>query len=320
VKIALSDQKNIIDQLRAAGLAQQFLPRSFEMKSLQESIARAITLRDLLNQNMLQRIIPQVRSLPSLPNLYLQIADELNKPMPSPERVGQIISQDISMTAKVLQLVNSAHFGLPYQVANPTQATVLLGLEAIRDLVLVIKVFSNFDQLKLRHLGLTQLWNHSIAVGAYARQIARSLLKDKRAVEYSFVSGLLHDIGKLVLADNLPMKYHSAMEMAARQHLQLCDAEQETFGTTHAQVGAYLMWLWNLPDPVVVASAYHHAPSTHPEKTLTPMIAVHLANVFVHDASGGGNKRWLDPSLDRKCLAELSLLEQVEELQQSLVH
>lgn len=316
VKIAVCDQKNILDHLRTSGLAQQFLNKSFDIPMLKTSIERAFTLRDLLSQNMLQRLIPQVRSLPSLPTLYLQIADELNKPLPSAEKVGQIISQDISMTAKVLQLVNSASFGLPYQVVNPTQATVLLGLEAIRDLVLTIKVFSNFDQIKLRHLGFTQLWNHSIAVGAASRLIARELVKDKLVMEYAFVAGLLHDLGKLVLADNLPMKYHSALEIAANKQIQLRDAELEVFGTTHAQVGAYLMWLWNLPDAVVVASAYHHTPSEHPEKSISPLPVVHMANVFVHETIHGGTRRWKSPMLDQNCLQLFGLADRVDDLRQ----
>ena len=314
VKIAISDQKNIIEHLRTTGLAQQFLGKSFNVPSLKASIERALTLRDLLRQNMLQRLIPQVRSLPSLPHMYLQIADELNKPFPSAERVGQIISQDISMTAKVLQLVNSAYFGLPYQVSSPTQATVLLGLEAIRDLVLTIKVFSNFDQLKLRHLGLTQLWDHSIAVGATARKIARTVIRDKVAVENAFIAGMLHDIGKLVLADNLPMKYHSAREMAISKGIEQCIAEQEIFGATHAQVGAYLLWLWNLPDEVVVASAYHHEPSLHVDTKPTPMVAVHIADVLVHELADGNSKRAPSQSFDEACLIKLGLLERMNEL------
>jgi c-di-GMP-related signal transduction protein len=127
-KLAITDQKNVIEHLRSSGLAQQFLARVDDIEVVKATIQRAITLGDLLQHNMLQRLISQVQLLPSLPSLYLQIAEELNSQNPTAERVGQIISQDISMSAKVLQIVNSAYFGLPYSVASPAQATTLLVL------------------------------------------------------------------------------------------------------------------------------------------------------------------------------------------------
>jgi putative nucleotidyltransferase with HDIG domain len=315
VKIAITDQKNIIEHLRTSSLAQQFLGKSYDMSTLKASILRAATLRDLLTQSMLQRLISQVRSLPSLPNLYLQIADELNKPDPTADRVGQIIAQDISMTAKVLQIVNSAYFGLPYQVVNPTQATVMLGLETIRDLVLTIKVFSNFDQLKLRHLGLTRLWNHSISVGVFSKMIARAISSDKKTFEYAFVAGLLHDIGKLVLADNLPMKYHNTLELAAQKRIELQEAEEAIFGTTHAQVGAYLLWLWNLPEQVITATAYHHVPDKYSTKGFTPVTAVHLANIFNHMVTSN-TTRWALPQINGPYMVSSGISDRVGELMQ----
>lgn len=199
-KIAISDQKKILNHLSSAGLAQQFLLKPYSMKDLETSILRAFTLSDLLVNNMLQRLISQVRSLPSLPTVYLRIADEFNSPDPSADKVGSIIAEDMSMSAKVLQLVNSAYFGLSQQVASPTQATALLGLQTIRDLVLSIEVFSQFDHIKIRYLGLNLLWYHSVRVGTFSRIIADSVSRDSKTKEYAFAAGLLHDLGMLVLA------------------------------------------------------------------------------------------------------------------------
>jgi HD-like signal output (HDOD) protein len=279
-------------------------------------------LSDLLQHNMLQHLISQVQILPSLPSLYLQIAEELNGPNPSADRVGQIISQDISMSAKVLQIVNSAYFGLPHPVANPSQATALLGLEAIRDLVLGIKVFSSFDQLKIRHLGLTRLWHHSVLVGAFSKSISLKLMANKDATSYGFVAGLLHDIGKLVLAENLPMKYYSAMTLAAQKKIELYEAEERIFGATHAQVGAYLLWLWNLPTPVIAATAYHHTPAEQDIHELSPVTAVHLANAFQDEMTAGLHK-WAPTKIDEAYLEGLGISVEVEPLRQMcrrLVH
>ena len=321
-KIAITDQKSIIEHMRSSGLAQQFLAHGEDSEAVKATIQRAITLGDLLQHNMLQRLISQVHLLPSLPSLYLQIAEELNSANPTAERVGQIISQDISMSAKVLQIVNSAYFGLPYSVASPAQATTLLGLEAIRDLVLSIKVFSNFDQLKIRHLGLTCLWHHSVLVGAFSKSITLNLLSNKDTTSYSFVAGLLHDIGKLVLAENLPMKYHSAMTLAAQKKIELYEAEEQIFGATHAQVGAYLLWLWNLPTPVITATAYHHTPLENDDLEISPVTTVHLANAFQHELSSGTNKM-ASSKVDSAYMDKLSLSAKTDDLRQTckrLVH
>jgi len=313
VRIAIAEQKNVVDHLRKSGLAQQFLGKNFDGPGLKSTILRALTLGDLLRHNMLQRLISQVHVLPSLPSLYLQIADELNNPDPTAERVGQIIAQDISLTAKVLQIVNSAYFGLPYQVADPAQATTLLGLEAIRDLVLSIKVFSTFDQLKIRHLGLTRLWHHSVMVGVLSRIVARAITPDKNTNNQSFVAGLLHDIGKLVLAENLPMKYHAAMGLATQKRIELYQAEEEIFGATHAQVGAYLLWLWNLPDPVITATAYHHVPAPLAPNGFSVVTTVHLANTFNYEMSTSSNK-WAVPHLDIAYLTQLGIAHRLDVL------
>lgn len=315
VKIAITDQRNVTEHLRTSGLAQQFLGKIYDKDSLKSSILRALTLGDLLRHNMLQHLISQVQTLPSLPNMYLQIADELNDPNPSAERVGQIISQDLSMSAKVLQIVNSAHFGLPYPVANPGQATTLLGLEAIRDLILSIKVFSSFDQLKIRHLGLTRLWHHSVLVGVMSKTIAKTISSDKKTNNYAFVAGLLHDIGKLVLAENLPMKYHSAMGMAAQKKIELIEAEEEVFGATHAQVGAYLLWLWNLPEPVIHATAYHHTPLEYTNRIFSPVTTVHLANAFNYEISTHSIK-WSRPVVNEEYARLLGISKNLDNLRQ----
>ena len=120
-------------------------------------------------------------------------------------------------------------------------------------------------------------------VGAYAKRIARIEATDQRSVEHSFTAGLLHDVGKLVLATNLPQEYRSALVRVVRERISLQEAEASQFGVTHAEVGAYLLGLWGLPDSVVTAAAFHHDPMKHPTEHFDPLTAAHVANALEHE-------------------------------------
>ena len=174
--------------------------------------------------------------------------------------VGQIIERDIAMSAKVLQLVNSAFFGLPQHVASPSQAVVLLGLETVKMLVLTTHVFSQFEERKLGGLQINALWRHSLAVAAMAKGIARAEQAPPKSIDHAFMAGMLHDVGKLILAANIPDPYHAALAMAKQKAMPPQDAERMFLGATHAEVGAYLLGLWGLPDSIVIATALHHRP------------------------------------------------------------
>jgi len=202
-------------------------------------------------------------------------------------------------------LVNSAFFGLPRQITDPVQATSLLGLDTIRSLVLSCQVFSQFDAAGIGPFSLTSLWHHSLRVAAYARQIALAEDWDLKTVDAVFAAGLLHDAGKLALAADLPEQYDAVLSHARENGVSVEEAEREIVGATHADVGAFLMELWGLPDPLVEAIAYHHAPANCPEQAFSPLTAVHAANVLAHTLHE--MEPGTAPTLDRDYLAALGV-------------
>jgi HD-like signal output (HDOD) protein len=147
-----------------------------------------------------------MQTLPSLPRLYTQIMKAVRSPEVSINSIGEIISQDVGMTARLLQLVNSAFFGLRQRVSSPSAAVTLLGLDTVKALVLTAEVFSQFDELSLWRTSLGHLWTHSLTVGRYARQIAQKENQERQLANEAFMAGLLHDCGKLVLAASDPKK------------------------------------------------------------------------------------------------------------------
>ncbi|MBI9045566.1 MAG: HDOD domain-containing protein [Anaerolineaceae bacterium] len=283
VRIILSGEIGKNAGIQLAALAHQFLAKPVEPDNLIKAIQAQNSISELVFDKNYQKVISQIQSLPSFPSLYSEFMNELNDEDSSSERVGQIITRDMAMSAKILQLVNSAFFGLPQYVSSPAQAAVLLGTETIRDLYFSLKVFSQFDIKKLIHFGLVDLWKHSFEVGIFSKIIAKTMGLERKVADSAFTSGLLHDIGKLVLAENFPDEYKKTFHIAKRKHITRHKAEYEVMGIMHGKIGAYLLGLWGLPTPVVEATAYHHEVSQAGSDKFNLIVIVHIANGLDHE-------------------------------------
>jgi putative nucleotidyltransferase with HDIG domain len=243
-------------------------------------VARAHALRGVLADDSLKGLVSGIETLPSLPSLYVEIMEALQSPNSSLKEVGKIISKDIGMTAKILQMVNSAFFGLSKQVSDPSQAVNLLGIETIKSLVLSIQIFSQFDQEKCPSFSLDRLWNHSMLTGSFAKLIAKEEDQEVSIVWDSYTAGMLHDLGKLMLSTNSYEQYQSVLSVAENETRSIWEVEQEMFGISHAEVGAYLIGLWGLRDSIVEAIAYHHSPDRCVGREFAPLTAVHVADAL----------------------------------------
>jgi HD-like signal output (HDOD) protein len=262
----------------------QYLSKPCDPDLLQATVARACALRDVMTNKALQSMISGLKTLPSLPNLYFEILDTMESLNGSLEKVGTIIEQDMAMTAKILQLVNSAFFGVRSQVSNPAQAAGLLGLETIKALILSVHVFEQCNLDCLRQFNLESLWQHSHETATWAKKISMDIHGEKRLADDAYMAGLLHDIGRLVLVTNLPDTYSEIYTLIQDQNLPAWEAEQHILEVTHAEVGAYLLELWGLAEPVVEAVAFHHCPLSSPALAFSPLAAVHIANALSHES------------------------------------
>jgi HD-like signal output (HDOD) protein len=296
VRIMLSGYFDWTATPRLMNAAHQYLCKPCDLAELQETISRALFLRDVLNNKQLQRVVSQVQCLPSMPSLYIELVDELNHPQPSTQQIAEIISQDLGMCAKMMQLVNSAYFGLPQRVADPKESVLYLGLETVKALVLSLQIFSSFDRTKVDERFFDGLWNHCWSTGNLAKWISLQETSDNFLVDQAFLAGLLHDVGKLVLITGLPNQFRAALALQQEKQSTNCQAEQEIFGCTHAEVGAYLLGLWGLPNPIVEAVALHHRPADCSGQNFSTVSAVHIANAIEHK---------LKPPLVGNCSVEI---------------
>ena len=199
VRLILSGESEEKCILRSVGPSHQFLSKPCDPEMLKETIVRARTLCALLDEGPVKELVAQITTVPSLPALYIELLELLKSPDATIKQVGAIIEKDIGMTAKILQLVNSAYFGIPRQVSSTVQAVSFLGLETVKTLVLSVQVFSQFDQSKLPNFSVDGLWRHSVRTATYVRKIAQAENFDRKVTDTAFMVGMLHDVGNQFL-------------------------------------------------------------------------------------------------------------------------
>jgi len=306
VRVVLSGHSSREAVLRSVGPAHQYLSKPCDLQELRLRLGQVFATRDLLKNPALKAVVSGLKSIPSLPALYDELMAELQRDETSMSSVAAIISKDVGMTAKILQLANSAFIGLRCHVSSPTQAVCMIGTEMVRALVLSVHIFSQFEGRSLQGTRLEDLWEHSLQVASLAQRIAAAENCPKLMVDESFTAGLLHDVGKAVLLAEMPQQYGDILrQMAARPETDPRMVENEGLGCSHADVGAYLLGIWGLPAQLLQAVAFHDHPSDSLELRFTPLAAVHGADVIASAADKSPINQ--DIRLDNAYMAALDL-------------
>ncbi len=278
VRIVLSGQSDHETILRSVGPSHQYLSKPCDLDELKQRLMRAFALRDMLNDSHLKEVIGRLKTVPSLPALYVAVTEALRSPETPIKKIGDLIAQDMGMCAKVLQLVNSAFFGLSSHISSPQLAVSLIGVENLKALVLSMQVFSDFGD-QLTH-DLSFLWDHSMTTASFAKAIAKVEGSSRGVMDDAFTAGLLHDVGRLVLASAFGGEYQKVLKRAEEPGVVLARCEGDAFGCSHNGVGAYLLGLWGLTDSIVEAVAWHHQPAHAQPASFSPLIAVHAADYY----------------------------------------
>lgn len=308
IRIILSGYAEEAESLRMVRSVHRFLSKPCDPQTLLSAIRRTSALRRVLGSSILQRVVAGLESLPTLPDTYSRICDLISCEEPDVNKIGEIISHDVGMTANVLHLVNSAFFGLGKSIADPREAVRYLGFNVIKALVLGHSVFRQMQGASESGLSLEEFTSRSLRTACLARRIAEVEKASLPMVEHAFTAGLLHDVGMLVLAHNLPAVYRECFRFCQRMGFTIQEAEKLIFGATHAEVGAYLLALWGLPDDVVEAVGFHHRPLESGGHVFTPLTVVHVAVGIVSSPEALTDPPDTLP-VDRGYLAALSLAE-----------
>jgi putative nucleotidyltransferase with HDIG domain len=205
----------------------------------------------------LEQLVGKGQDLPSLPEIYLRVSEQLEDPNTSVQQIGGTVQNDPAITTRVLKMVNSAYYGLPNQVGSIAQAVSLLGRERLKHILIgsVLRgVFSGQDNPAFSMLAF---WQHSIKTAIIARQLAQESGQFDEP-EVMFTAGLLHDIGKLLLIRKFPERMLAVEEYMIQKRVDILSAELNQMGLTHTAVGEALMYHWGLPQLLVDCASNHH--------------------------------------------------------------
>ena len=226
-----------------------------------------------------------IKDIPTLPMIYQEIFQMMQQPNVSVPAVAELITQEQALTAKILHLVNSALYGYNREIKTISRAVVILGFKAVRGAALAISVFDYFkDVSNACQVDMTKFWEHSIAVAATCK-----ILADKARItqaEEAFISGLLHDTGKLIEKQYFPQDFEDLCRAIQEQHMSWIDGERALFQVNHATIGKVVFRMWDFPPSVVDAVHLHHSPvATAKFPQLTAL--VHVADFIAYQLGYG---------------------------------
>jgi HD-like signal output (HDOD) protein len=275
IRIVLSGYVDDEQSQRLVSLAHRYLSKPCEAKKIAECIDRCLMTQSLIQSEELRTQLGSIGSLPPMPSTFAALQRALADPSVDSSKVAAIIQKDPAVSAKVLQVCNSAFFRLPRRIASIQQAVSYLGLSAVRSMALSAELFSPGKSL-CPSLDLVQLQKHALSVAAVARYVAA----DTPWAEDAFLSGLLHDVGFLLLGRQFGDKMQRALEAAAAG-MPLAEAEQMYVGVDHGTAGGYLLGLWGLPYEVVESVAHHDAPTRIGHSGLDVLSAVAVAHALL---------------------------------------
>jgi HD-like signal output (HDOD) protein/CheY-like chemotaxis protein len=288
----------------------QFLSIPFNHATIKGAVERSITADYGMSQGM-RELVGRIRTFPTIPSLYLEVVSALKDPNATTEDIGAIIAKDMAMTTKLVQVLNSAYFGLPRTITDPTEAVGILGFETVTSLIMTVKLLSQYDKVKPVYFSIDNIWRHSTNVARTAKIIALLETGDNDCSGVSYTAGLMHDLGKVILAANFDSQYQGAHTVSRKQQVPLWDVEKDIFGVTHGEIGAYLLGLWGMSSEVVKVAALHHYPLHAGDKAFTPLTAVHVANALEYE--GNPDPEGLPSAvMDAEYLKELGLTARVE--------
>jgi len=307
VRFLLSGYSEEEVQGRSLAPAHRFFTKPCDEKRLVEALGQAMDARAYVtNALVLERI-----GLPLLPEIVRLVAFELDREAPDIEEIAAMVARDAALGQAILTLVDAQHRARQRPARTVRQAVLSLGLGAIQPVILFLSLFERFASAGVHTYSLPMLKSHCLRSAAIARAIAKDMALGQAAADWAYSAALLHDVGKLLLEVLYASECRAILEEVRADNRRVSEVEAEQLGLTHAQVGAYLLGLLGLPEPVVRAVAEHHA-SAPARRGFHAQDAVYFANVLDHSLFVF-NASYARPEPDPERLAALGAEHRLEQ-------
>jgi len=264
-----------------SGLQTSELLNLIKLKKMSESASKNVQNN---NQGSAKELVQGVVGLISLPDVCVRVKEMVDDPECSAADIGKVVSKDAALTARLLRIVNSAFYQFPSKIETVSRAITIVGNRELKDLVFAATVAGIFEKVSSDLIDIETFWRHAVYCGIVSRIIAQKsgVLHSERL----FVAGLMHDIGRMVIAYKLPNQCRDVLRYRKDNGVDLHVAEQAVLGFDHAEVGAELMKAWSLPQSHQLAALHHHNPAKASEFVLEASI-VYLANIITELAEVG---------------------------------
>jgi len=253
----------------------------------------------------LKSVVDRIIDLPTLPQVVSTIVELLDDPSSSVKEINEMMSQDPALVGKILKVVNSAFYGLPNRVSSISQAIVILGFNTVKSLAISASVLDMFGGGE-EHFSYEEFWAHSVGVATVGQIIAR----DEAGVspDTAFVTGLMHDLGKLVLDQYAPTEFQEILAIAREREIPFAEAEKEVLETNHGEIGYWLTQKWQLADDLANAIRYQHNLEEAPDAASRQLAAVIIfADYICRMKQYGHAGNYGKPSLPLQAWEQLSI-------------
>lgn len=244
-----------------------------------------------------EELLRNPQKLFSLPDIYFKVKQVIDSPKSSAAHIAEVVEKDTSLSAKLLQIVNSALYGFPSRIDTIARAVTIIGSRELASLSLAVSVTSLFKGIPKTFIDMRAFWEHSVATGVFARVLAdRGGIKKEE--ERLFVAGILHDIGRIFLIRHAPAEMADALVLALQKKIPLLEAEHEELGFSHALVGGKLLEQWKIPKALWDPVRYHHLPDRAENEKVASVL--HVADFLVNLLSLGSGGSYFFPPFSEK--------------------
>ncbi|OGU01107.1 MAG: HD family phosphohydrolase [Geobacteraceae bacterium GWC2_48_7] len=273
------------------------------------------------NQATVQSLIEETRTVYSLPLFYERLNETINHPRSSISDIVKIIIDDQGLSARILRLANSPLFGCYSKVDSISKSVTIIGTQQLRDLALASSVIKVFKGIPEDVLSMTSFWQHSISCGIVARCLATYLRENN--VERFFVSGVLHDVGQLIMCTTIPEMVQQIRDYSVNNDKLYYKTEFDMLQFNHSQVGGALLQSWKIPASITETVTYHHTPRFAKQFPLETAV-IHLADIICHSMEFGHSAEWCVPRMDENAWERLnmpvSMLSTILKQSEPLIH